>query len=177
MAVLANFFGSSEPRSRCATFLQPRPTMVRPPAAAIRHLLVFGCPGDLKKFCRPFGASNGPKTPKSGFSQSWGPFWTKHPPTKFDRMLNTDPLNPVWGPRCPWGLGYGRFFLGGGLVGDRFCRLGTQLTKTVLAITRSHQRVFWFFWLIRTVFALRNFFLAFRRMGSTHLSSRLNKKP
>ena len=80
----------------------------------------------------PSGAQNGPKTPKSGFFQFWGPFWAKRPPTKFDRMVNAAPVSPVWGPMCPWGPANGRFFWGLGAilsVGDRFCRLGTQPTK------------------------------------------------
>ena len=29
-------------------------------------------------------------------------------------MLNADPVNPVWGPMCPWGPSYGRLGGGGG---------------------------------------------------------------
>ena len=101
----------------------------------IRDLLVFGAWGTWRNFATPFGAQTGPKTPKRRFSRSWGALWAKRPLTKFDRMLNADPVNPVWGPMCPWGPRYGRFFFGGGglgaisSVGDRFCGLGTQPTK------------------------------------------------
>ena len=81
----------------------------------------LGVWGTERNFAAPFGARNGPKTPKSGCFRSSGPFWAKHPPTKFDRMLNADPLNPVWGPTCPWGPRYGRFWGGSG----PFRRLGT----------------------------------------------------
>ena len=54
--------------------------------------------GGLREILRPPGARNGPKMPKSGFSRSWGPFWAKRPPTKFDHMQYADPVNPVWGP-------------------------------------------------------------------------------
>ena len=37
------------------------------------------------------------------FSRSWRPFWVKHLPTKFDRKLNADPVNPMWSPMCPLG--------------------------------------------------------------------------
>ena len=67
---------------------------------------------DLEKFCGRLGPETAQKGHKSGFSRSWGPFWAKHPPTKFDRMLNVDPVNPVWAPMCPWDPIYGRF--GGG---------------------------------------------------------------
>ena len=60
-------------------------------------------------------------------------------------MLNADPVNPVWGPMCPWGLGYGRF---GGRWGP-FRQLGTGSVyqepdgrKTVSAVTRRHRGVF-----------------------------------
>ena len=91
----------------------------------ICYLLVFGGVWALGEILRPPGAQNGPKIPKSGFPRSSGPFWPKRPPTKFDRMLNADPVNPLWGPMCPWGPGYGRFggrwgpfrWLGTGFVG------------------------------------------------------------
>ena len=58
------FFGCPEPRDRCATFERPRLPMVRPPAAAIRHLLVLGGLGDFKKFRGTGRGPNGSKTPK-----------------------------------------------------------------------------------------------------------------
>ena len=75
----------------------------------------------------------------------------KHLPTKFDRMLNADPVNPVWGRTCPWDPRYGRFGEGLGAVssvGAQFCQLGTQPTKNcfgrnlappVLGIFLAHQ--------------------------------------
>ena len=47
------FFGSSEARSHCATFVLSRLPMVQPPAAAIRHSLVFGGSEGLKEISRP----------------------------------------------------------------------------------------------------------------------------
>ena len=85
---------------------------VRPPAVAICDLLDFW--GSRDKFHRHPGPEMGQRRRKSGFSRSWGPFWAKRPPTKFDRMLNADPVNLVWGPMCPWGPRYGPFFFGGG---------------------------------------------------------------
>ena len=65
--------------------------------------------GGHRNFKAPFGARNRPKKPESGFSRSWGPFWARRPPTKFVCMLSADPMNPVWGPMCPWGPSYRRF--------------------------------------------------------------------
>ena len=116
--------------------------MVWPPVAAIRDLLDFFGVGGIS---RPPGAPNGPKTRKSGFSRSWGPFWAKCLQTKFDCMLNADPVNPVRGPTCPWDPRYGRF--GGGW--GPFRRLGTGCVcwepnrqKTVSSLTRRHRSVF-----------------------------------
>ena len=39
-------------------------------------------------------------------------------------MLNAGPVNPVWGPMCPWGPRYGRF----GRVGGHFVGWGLGLT-------------------------------------------------
>ena len=52
-------------------------------------------------------------------------------------MLNADPVNPVWGPMCPWGPGYGR--LGGGWgplrrLGTGFVGQGPSREKIVLAV-------------------------------------------
>ena len=80
-----------------------------------------------------FGAKNGPKTPKSGFSRSWGLFWAKCPSTKFDGMINADSLNSVWGPMCPWGPRH-RHSRGG--LGP-FCRLGTQPPKQFRAVSKN----------------------------------------
>ena len=44
-----------------STFVEPRLSMVRPPAAAVRDLLGFGGLGDLEKFRGPVRAQNGPK--------------------------------------------------------------------------------------------------------------------
>ena len=155
--IVGDYFSSSEPRPRCATCVQPRLPMVRPPAAAIRDLRLLGVWGTWRNFAAPSGARNGPRTPKGRFSWSWGPFWRKHPPTKFDRMLNADPLNPVWGPTCPWGPGYDRF-LGGHFVGWRLVLSVRDSTdKKELAVNWRHQQVFGGFWLIGTVFPLRNF--------------------
>ena len=55
-------FGSSEARLRCATFVQPRLPMVRPPAVAICDFLVLGGLGDLQKFRGPV---QGPKLAKN----------------------------------------------------------------------------------------------------------------
>ena len=87
--------------------------------------------GGLTEISRPPRAQNGPKTPKSGFSWSWGPLWVKRPLTKFVCVLNVDPVNPVWGPTCPWDLRWpSRGELGAvSAVGDRFYWLGSQLTK------------------------------------------------
>ena len=74
----------------------------------------------LKEIPWPPEARNGPKTPEKWISRSWGPFWAKRPPTKFDRMLNEDPVNPVWGSMCPWGPQYGCF----GEVGGHFVGWG-----------------------------------------------------
>ena len=101
--ILGGIFGSSEPRSRCATFVHPRLLMVRPPAAAIRDLLVFGRLGDLEKFCRS------QKRQKVDFPGLGGRSGRNTRRPKFDRMLNADPLNPVCGPMCLWGPRYGRF--------------------------------------------------------------------
>ena len=77
----------------------------------------FGCPRGLfmGKFHGRPGPETGQKGRKSGFSRSWGPFLGQHPPTKFDRMPNAEPANPVWGPMCPWGPRYAPppFFWGG----------------------------------------------------------------
>ena len=99
-----NFFCSSEPGDCCATFEQPWLPMVQPPQFLICDLR-FGTPGGLREISRPH---SGPKTPKSRFSRSWGPFWARRAPTKFVCMLNADPLNPVWGPLCPQGPRHGR---------------------------------------------------------------------
>ena len=81
--------------------------------------------GGLKEISRPPGAQNGPKTPKSVFSRSWGPFWAKRPPPNFVCMLNADPVNPVWGPMCPRGPRYRRS--GGGGLGGHFVGWGPVL--------------------------------------------------
>ena len=86
--------------------------------------------------------------------------WTKHPPTKFDRMLHADPVNPVWCPTCPWDPRYGRFWGSFGLfcwLGTGFVGYGPNQQKTVLAVTRRHRPVFGFFWLIGTALAFHNF--------------------
>ena len=93
-----------------------------------RDLLVFEGSGSVQ-FCGRPGPKWAKNTQKWIFP--WGPICAKPPLTKFDRMLNVDPVNPVWGSMCPWGPGCGGF---GGLgailsAGDRFSRLGTQLTK------------------------------------------------
>ena len=104
--------------------------------------------GDLgteRNFAAPFRPRKGAKTPKSGFSRSWGPFWARCPPTKVVCMLNADPVNPVWGPMCPWGLGYGRFWGRWGpfrQLGTGSVCYGPNRQKTVLAIARRHQGVF-----------------------------------
>ena len=101
----------------------------------------------MEKFRNLVWAKNWPKTPKSGFSRSWDPLWAKRPPNQFDRMPNADPMNPAWGPTCPWEPRYGRFAGGLGAVssvGDRFRWLGTQPTKNRFA-TRHHRPVFGIF--------------------------------
>ena len=61
---------------------------------------------------RNFAASWGPEQAKNAENLAhWGPFWVKRPPTKFDRVQNADPVNPVC---CPWGPSYGRLGGGGG---------------------------------------------------------------
>ena len=68
-------FGSSEARSHCATFVLSRLPMVRPPAAAIRDLLVFGGSGGLREISRPcwghghFGRNSAP--PGSFLGDFW----------------------------------------------------------------------------------------------------------
>ena len=81
--------------------------------------------GGLREISRPPGAQSGPKTPDSGFSRSWGPFWAKHPSTRFVCMpCLASHLSP--GPRYRRSCGaWGPF----SSVGDRFCLLGTQPTK------------------------------------------------
>ena len=105
----------------------------QPVSPAIRDLLVRGGLGDLKKFRGRPGPETGQKHPKSGFSRSWGPFWAKRSLIKFDRMLNADPVNPVWGSICLGPEIWPVFFWGGlgaiASVGHRFCWLGTQPTK------------------------------------------------
>ena len=96
----------SEPRSCCATcvhFALSRFGLLPSQFAIYR---IFGALGDLEKF-----RETGQKRRKSGISRSWRPFWAKRPPTS--RMLNADPVNPVWGPMCPWDPRYCRFFLRG----------------------------------------------------------------
>ena len=68
-------------------------------------------------------------------------------------MLNADPVNPVWGPMCPWGLRYGRAgglgaILSGGDPTD------IKLFRPELSATGDFPGIFW---LIGTAFALRNF--------------------
>ena len=99
------------------------------------------CPSEPRLPCatsyishRP-GPQTGQKRRKGGFSRSWGPFWVKRPPTKFDRMLNADPVNPVWGPMCPWGPSYGRF----GGAGGHFVGWGPVLS--VRDQTKKNQNV------------------------------------
>ena len=106
--------------TRCATFVRPRLLMVRPPAVKIRDLLILGGLEDLKKFCGPVW---GPKRGKS--VQKWiipllGAILGSIPPDQ-SCLHAMDPVNPVWGPMCPWGPGYGRF---GGRWGP-FRQLGT----------------------------------------------------
>ena len=105
---------------------------------------IFWVLGVWGTFAATFGARNGPKTPESGFSRSWGPFWAKRQVTKYDRMLNADPLNPVWAPMCPWGP---RYECSGGAWGP-FRRLGTGCVGSgpnrqnpVSAATRRHREV------------------------------------
>ena len=85
-----------------------------PPAAAIRDLLDFWGSGGLREICGRPWPKTGQKRRRSGFPRSWRLFWGNRPPVKFDRMLNGDPVNPVWGPMCPWGPRYGRFGEAGG---------------------------------------------------------------
>ena len=53
----------------------------------------------------------------------------KRPPTKFDRMLDADPVNPVWGSMCS-------IFLGAvgaiSSVGDRFLSVSDPTDKRFL---------------------------------------------
>ena len=75
-------------------------------------------------------------------------------------MLNVDPLNPVWGPRCPWGLGYGHFGGGSGpffRLETGFFGHGPNRQKTVWAELGATGEFLGLFWLIGTVFALRRF--------------------
>ena len=56
-----------------------------------------------------FAAARGQKRAKNAGKMDFsvlGLFWVKRPPTKLDRMLNADLVNPVWGPMCPWGPNY-----------------------------------------------------------------------
>ena len=83
-----------------------RPTATSNGSALCGHIsrfTGFGGSGGKRNFAAPFGAQNWPKTPNGGFSRSWGPFWAKHPPTKFDHTLNADPVNPMWTPMSPLG--------------------------------------------------------------------------
>ena len=105
--------GPSEPRSRCATvvhFALPRFGLLR---SQFTIYWIFGGLGDLERFRGRPGPETGQKHRKGG-SPVLGL-------TKLDRMLNADPVNPVWGPMRPWGPRYGRF--GGGW--EPFRRLGT----------------------------------------------------
>ena len=91
--------------------------------------------GHLEKFRGHPGPKMGQKR---GFSRSLGAFWAK-------RVLNADPLNPVWGPMCPLGPGYGRFLGGWGpfrQLGAGFVCQGPNPQKTVSAVTQRHRRVF-----------------------------------
>ena len=122
---LRDFLDPPEPRLRCAIFVHRTLSTVRPPSCG-RNSPFTGFWGGLRnseKFRGRPGPKTGPTRRKGGFSRSWGPFCAKRPPTKFDRVVNADPVDPVWGPMWrPWGPRRGRR---GGWWGP-FCRLGTD---------------------------------------------------
>ena len=102
------FFGPSEPRSRCATLY-------------ILHFRWFGllwwqftiyC-DFLGNVAAAWGSKRAKNTEKVDFP-GLGAAQGETPADQFDRMLNADPVNPVWGSMCLWAARYGRFFLGGG---------------------------------------------------------------
>ena len=76
---------------------------------------------DVEKFRGRPGPKTGPKRQKDDFPGLGGRSGRNARRTKFDRMPNADPVNPVWGPICPWGPGYGRF----GECWGPFRQLGT----------------------------------------------------
>ena len=110
-------------------------SMVWPPAAAICDLLLFGGLG--KNFCGPVRGPKRAINTKKWNSPVLGPFWAKRPLTKFDCMLNADPMNPVWGPTCPRDPRHSRL---GGRAGGHFVGWGPVLS--VWALPQHHLRVF-----------------------------------
>ena len=89
------FFGPSEALFALRNFLTFCTVKVLPPAVTIRNLLHFWGSSELREI-----------------------LW---PPTKFDCMLHADPVNPVWGPMCPWGMRDGHFW---GRAGCHFVSWG-----------------------------------------------------
>ena len=64
---------------------------------------MFGGLGDREIFRPPPGPETGQKRPKGGFSWSWGAFWAKRPPAKFDWLVNADPVT-LFGVPCVPGV-------------------------------------------------------------------------
>ena len=135
----SGIFGSSEPGDCCATFVLP---MVRPPAAAIRDLLVLRGLGDLEKFRGPVRGQKRAKNSKKWIFGSWGPFWARRPPTKFV----CGPSEPCLGSHVSPGSEIRALWGGLGVissVGDRFCLLGTQPTKNCFSRNLAAPGSFW----------------------------------
>ena len=115
------FFGSWEARLRCATFVQPRLPMVRPPAAAIRDLLVYGgvcplipgpnrqnpsppdemAPGPLPPE-RPYHGPQGHMGPQTGFSGSAFSMRTTLVGGHLAQNSPQDRENPLFGVFAPF---------------------------------------------------------------------------
>ena len=71
----------------------------------------------LQRPLLPLGAYTNPldnNSPKVEFPGLGGRSGRTARRTKRDRMLNTDPVNPVWGPMRPWGPRYGPVVGGAG---------------------------------------------------------------
>ena len=116
-------FGSSEARSHCATFVLSQLPMVRPPAAAIRDLLVLRGLRDSEKFRGPV---QGPKRAKN--SKKWifpvlGAVLGETPADQICLRAKCGPSEPCLGSHVslgpgiwPFGGGAGGRFVGWGLV-------------------------------------------------------------
>ena len=132
--IFQDFFGPSEPRLRCATFVHFAFRWFGLLRSQFAIYWIFWGSGGLRKISRPPGARSRPKTPKKWIFPVLGAVLGETLADQISPHAKCGPHEPFLWPHVSLGPEIWPFFFGGGAfrrVGDRFCWLETQPTKKI----------------------------------------------